>query len=185
MRDEIASYKSKKSIFDEENTRLETSLRSIFQALQIQEKIREEYRRNLDSKQQDYLRAIERIEQQQDLSEKRLKLLNRDLSQLQEAQSELYFLYQATGRKMSNNSQFLEFIKSFQNTGNLREIRRLLNMDDVKRPTTTKAEKEKKQETLQTELNESNAEAAEALNLKTFKDVLRSVIKEASGNTNK
>lgn len=183
LRDEIASYKSRKAVYDEENIKLEASLRSIFQAVQVQEKIRDEYRRNLDLKKQDYLRAIEKIEQQQDLSEKRLNLLNRDLSQLQEAQSELYFLYQATGRKMSNNSQFLEYIKTFQNTGNLREIRRLLNMEDVKKPV-TKPEREKKTEQ-PAEAQDPQAEGGEALTLKSFKDMLRAVVKEASGNANK
>jgi hypothetical protein len=140
-------------------------------SLKQQEVIFSEYNEKISMKKNEYSVFMEKLDIQQDLYRKRLKNLDRELETLHEVQEELAFLFNASSKKMTSNSQFLDYIKSLEGKDTLKHLKQRLNLETTKQPRKKPQEKQPQEE----EAGEQHAES-EALNIKTFKDILKSVL---------
>ena len=171
MQQEINHLRQKTSTTERENEQIDRQLNAVEASLKQQEVIFSEYNEKIGVKKNEYSVFMEKLDIQQDLYRKRLKQLDRELETLHEVQEELAFLFNASSKKMTSNSQFLDYIKSLEGKDTLKYLKQRLNLETTKQPRRKAPEKAPQEE----EVAEQHAES-EALNLKTFKDILKSVL---------
>ena len=73
---------------------------------------------------------MQKTQVQQDMANRQLKQNQRDLQQLYDVQEELAFLYKGSSNSIKNNSQFLEYIRTFEGKDNLKKLKELLKIDN-------------------------------------------------------
>jgi hypothetical protein len=172
MQQEINLLRQKTAVTERENDQIDRQLNAVEASLKQQEIIFSEYNEKISIKKSEYSVFMEKLDMQQELYRKRLKQLDRELATLHEVQEELAYLFNASSRKMTSNSQFLEYIKSLEGKDTLKHLKQRLNLETTKQPRKKPQEKQPQQEE---EQPEHHAET-EALNIKTFKDILKSVL---------
>ncbi len=175
MLQEINQLRLKTSVTERENEQIDRQLNAVEASLKQQEIIFSEYNEKINTKKNEYSVFMEKLDLQQELYRKRLKQLDRELETLHEVQEELAFLFNASSKKMTSNSQFLDYIKSLEGKETLKYLKQRLNLETTKQPRRKQQEKQQPEE----EAGEQPAET-EALNIKTFKDILKSVLNKDS-----
>ena len=168
---EINQLRQKTGVTERENEQIDRQLTAVEASLKQQEVIFSEYNEKIKAKKSEYSVFMEKLDQQQDLYRRRQKQLDRELETLHEVQEELAFLFNASSRKMTSNSQFLDYIKSLEGKDTLKHLKQRLNLETTKQP----RKKPQEKQPLDEEPAEQQAEN-EALNIKTFKDILKSVL---------
>ena len=171
MQGEINSLKKMADEIEEENRALSQSLKLLEQNVANQEAIYNDYNDKTKIKKSEYSQFMEKLEVQENLHQKKIGQLSKELETLHEVQEELSFLFNVSSKKMTSNSQFLDFVKGFEGTNTVKYLRERLNLDSSKnRPKPQVVKKEQN-------VLESNQEG-ETLNLKAFKDIIRGVLKK-------
>jgi len=177
---DAVTLKAKTGNLEEENAKVILNIKNIEAAIALQEKIFAEYNERITTKKNEFDRFRTKIETHQSKFIKRLEEIDKELAILRSLQEEIAFMYNARAHKFQKNTEFLNYVSKNFGKASVEDMKKQLHLSKM-----TKAEEEEFKAKEEKEKNEAQGTIndLEPVNLKAFKDIMRTVLKEGGNKS--